>query len=228
MTKKLTIPVLSLLLAATALTAHAETNLLQSLTMAATVFSQGTPVVTDSGTNNVVNKALFTTKDLIRILSTSGTYQNGDTLVRVVTVTNTTDSTNPLGSSAWMIYNAKTTPVLTPINTNVYFDVHTHVVFDDGTNLALIHGESITRNGVIHFGTRDEFRTLVLSNSVWQIKLDGYAHGHLVPVSLDGKGGDVVYSADYPEWNADGSGTMNSNILVLNGQASENYFKLLK
>lgn len=212
---------LALLVAAPALTLHAQTNLLQSLDVAFTVYTQGTPVVTSTGTNNVVNSFFFGSKDLIRAVSASGTFHAGDVLARATPVTNGVTST-----PSWVVFNKNTIPQITPISTNVDFDTHTDYAYGDGTNLAFVHGETITRTYELKYGTTDEIRTLILSNSTWQVKLVGYAHGHVVPLSLPGN--DLVYSSDY-NWKGSGSGTStNSTVVVMNGTIAETYFKTEK
>lgn len=135
-------------------------------------------------------------------------------------------STNVLGTPFWAIYNPKSTPALTPISTNTYFDIHTAVVYGDTNQLADIHGETVAKNGVIKSGITDEIRVLVLTNSIWHIRLQGYSHGHDVPVSLGG--GVTATSHDY-SWPGNGSGTTtNSTVVVMDGDVTEDYFKLLK
>ncbi len=56
MNARLKLTVLALLIAAPGMTAHAQTNLLQAVTVGFTFYSQGAPVITSSGTNNVVDK----------------------------------------------------------------------------------------------------------------------------------------------------------------------------
>jgi hypothetical protein len=335
MTKKLKLSAWTLLAAAATVTAQAQTNLLQSVTVAFTYFSQGAPVPTSTGTNNVVNKNNLTTKELIGILSPGG-FQSGDVLARATPVTNvpvtvtnlstvsttnlvitntnpslespalnavlfgstsnyigTTNvtfgtnivavdgtnvtmgtnsvtigtnvlipvigtnttvtttiltnafgnsvgtnyafvinalvpgqtTTNKLGTASWVIYNPANHGTITPISTNLLFNIYTDTVYDDGTNLAYMHGENIKKNGVIQFGTTDEIRALVLSNSTWNIKARGYAHGHVVAVSLGGS--DVVYSQDYL-WDGSGSGVISNTPIVIDGLISEQYFKMLK
>ncbi|MGD0812878.1 MAG: hypothetical protein ABSA83_04685 [Verrucomicrobiota bacterium] len=141
------------------------------------------------------------------------------------TLTNSVTPTNKLGTASWQIYNKHTKPQLTPISTNVYFNIYTDHVHADGTNAALVHGQTVAKNGVIKFGTTDEIRILVLSNSAWNIKLQGYANGHYVPVSLGGS--DVVYSQTY-NWTGSGSGTSNSVPVILDGFIDEDYLTELK
>jgi hypothetical protein len=142
------------------------------------------------------------------------------------TLTNSVSPTNKLGTASWQIYNNnKGHPTLTPISTNVTFNIYTDQVYGDGTNSALVHGQIVGRNGVIRFGTTDEIRTLVLSNSTWTIKLQGYANGRYVPVSLGGS--DVVYSQSY-NWFGSGSGTSNSVPVILDGFIDEDFLKELK
>jgi hypothetical protein len=239
MNLKLKLSALALLIAAPALTAQAQTNLLQAVTVGFTVYSQGAPVTNSSSANNVVDQAFFGTKDLIRAVSASGTFNAGDVLARATTVSN-----GALGTASWVIYNKGT---ITPISTNVYFDVHTDDAYG-GTDPAYVRGVNITGNHVIKYGTTDEIRTMILSNSAWQIKLVGYARGHEVPVSLGGS--DVVYSQDY-NWSGSGSGTTgdsgnvvngaylspiitssgtttDSAIVVMVGDVTEGYFKFMK
>lgn len=135
-------------------------------------------------------------------------------------------TTNTLGAASWAIFNKNTNPQLTPLNTNVLFNIYTARVHDDGTNLAYVHGEVTGANHVIRYGTTDEIRVMVLSNSIWNIRLTGYAHGHVVPISLGGS--DVVYSHNY-NWFGNGSGTTtNITADVITGDISEDYFKFLK
>ena len=104
------------------------------------------------------------------------------------------------------------------------------LVYQDGTNAAKIHGEVIRNDGEIRYGVTDEIRTLILSNSTWQIQLRGYAHGHVVPVSLgDDASATVVYSGDYA-WTGSGSGVNNTNsaCFVMDGGITEDYIELLK
>jgi hypothetical protein len=331
MIKKLKLSALALLTGAAAMPAHAETNLLQTVSVALTAYAQGTP----SATQNFINQFAFSTKTLIKAISASGTFNTGDLLVRVTPVTNvvvdvtnltqisttnlvitntsstnlnynltfggvTTNigdtnvtfgadvvdigggtnvtlgtntasigtnlpaliigtnttvtvttvtngageiigtnyafainalstvatATNTLGTASWAIYNKKTSPSLTPISTNVLFDIHRDEVYGDGTNLAYVHGEKIKANGEIEFGTTEEIRTLILSNSIGQVKLEGYAHGRVVPVSL-GKtaAAPVVYSQNY-NWTGSGSGITNDAIVIINGTISESFLGL--
>jgi hypothetical protein len=214
MNTRLKLSALALLIAAPALNVHAQTNLLQQVTVGFTVYSQGTPMITSTETNNVVDTTFFGTEDLIRAVSASGTFTKGDILAHARPVT----TNGTLGTGSWVIYNKGT---ITPISTNVYFDIYTDDAYG-GTNRAYVHGETIMKDHVIKFGTTEEIRTLVLSNSVWQIKAQGYAHGHLVPVSLGGS--DVAYSQDY-DWHGNGSGTTtNSDVVVIKGDITENYF----
>lgn len=313
-------------------TAQAQTaDVLQSVNVAFTLFTQGTPVATASGSNNVVVRTRFTSKNLIQAVSASGTYFNGDVLVRstyqtnvpisvtnlvpyatntltftntstnalsptnelilnsntpitigdtnvtfgtnietiggssvtsgtntaiagtnsVIVGTNTTVTstvitngtgqtvgtnyvfisntfTNTTGTrtgnvSAWEIYNRGN---LTPISTNVLFDIRTAHVHGDTNLLALIHGESIGKNDVIRSGTTDEIRLFVLSNATWNIKMAGYAQGHYVNISL---GQGATTNSQDLNWTGSGSGTVNSNTpLVVDGTIAEHYFKLLK
>jgi hypothetical protein len=337
MNKKLKLSALALIVAAAAVTAHAQTNLLQAVSVDFTFYSQGTPVVNSSGgTNNVVDHQGFGIKDLIAAVKGSA-FSHGDILARLTPVpiyatnlvqvsttnlvisnsststltvtngvffdgisnnilnsnvffgtnvvdingtnvtlgtntaivvgggntnalsfdigTNTTVTTTILTNAAgynvgtsnyfviyavnvitnnqartgsWIIYNtlAKTTNA---ISTNVYFDIHTDTVYTSPTNLAYVHGETIRHNGEINFGTTDEIRTLILSNSTTQIKMEGYAHGHVVPVSLGGTPtSPVVYSQDY-QWTGNGSGIISNTVpTVIAGDVSEDYLKLLK
>jgi hypothetical protein len=333
MIKKLKISALALFATAAAVTARADTNLLQGVTVAFTVYTQGTP----SATKNIVNQASFGTKALIESISASGTVNTGDVLARVTPVTNTVvdvtnllqvsttnlvitntstsntniayevifggvtnaigttnvvfgnnivaidgtnvtigtntatigtnsatpliigtntsvtvstltnsigevtgtnyafvinalnpvpTATNKLGAAYWAIFNPKTTPKITPISTNVLFDIHTDEVYQDGTNLAYLHGEKIKNDGQIESGTTDEIRSLTLSNSTMQIRLEGYAHGSIVPVSLGTTlSAEVVNSQDY-HWTGSGSGTSNLATMVITGNVTETYFKL--
>ena len=128
-------------------------------------------------------------------------------------------TTNYLGTPYWAVYNKKTTPKLTPISTNVTFNVYIDTVYTL-TNLAYLHGESIQKNGEIKLGTTDQIRTLTLSNSTEQVRLSGYAHGRVVPVSL-GKtaSAPVVYSANF-DWTGSGSGVLDSATntpIIING-----------
>jgi hypothetical protein len=313
-------------------TQAATTNLLQSVSVSFTVFTQGAPIVTSKGTNNVVSHNAFGSHDLVRAVS--GTYHSGDMLVRATpvtnapvtvtnlvpvwtntllltntststqvisnelifgtnnpiaistnvtfgtnievigsiavtlgsniatagattidvgtntsvtasvvtnnvgfilgtnyvfvsnTLTNSASSTNILGTASWQIFNPADHGTLTPISTNVTFAIYTDKVYDDTNAVALIHGEFIKRDHVIKSGTTEEIRTLILSNSTWNIKMVGYAHGHYVPVSLGGS--DVVYSQDL-NWSGSGSGLMGTNTpAVIEGNVLEDYFKFLK
>lgn len=114
---------------------------------------------------------------------------------------------------------------MTPLNTNVLFNIYTDDVYSDGTNVARIHGETVTKNHEIKFGTTDEIRTFILSNATWNIKLSGYASGHYVPVSLGG--GAVSASQDF-NWIGSGSGTGTNVPVVISGGVSEDYSKFLK
>ncbi len=322
---------LALLVAASALTVHAQDDLLQALSVQFTFYTQGPPVANHAGgTNYIAEKQSFGTKDLIRTVSASGTFSAGDTLSRLtptpiyvtnlvpvsttnliltniststeivsnallfgsdsnfigdtnvtfgtnivlvggvsvtigtnfatvgtnlpplaigtntsVTTSNLTNAAgyivgtnytfvmnevnivtnNKTGPGAWVVYNTHT-KTTTPISTNVYFDIHTAAVYSSPTNLAYVHGENIRHNGEIQFGTTDEIRTLILSNSTMRIKLNGYAKGRLVPVSLGG--GAVVYSQDY-HWTGGGSGIIsNTTPSVITGEITEFFYKLLK
>ena len=163
-------------------------------------------------TTNLTNAAGF-------VVGTNYTFVNNT--VNVVT-------TNKTGPGTWVIYNTGT-KTTTPIPTNVFFDIHTEVVYKSPTNLAYMHGETIKHDGEIDFGSTDEIRALVLSNSTTQIRLDGYAHGHLVPVSLGTTAtAPVVYSQDY-HWFGNGSGLISNTVpSVISGEISEGFFKLLK
>lgn len=343
--RNIKITALALLTAATALTVHAQDDLLQALSVSFTIYTQGTPISNSSGgTNNVVDKQSFGTKDLIAAV-TGNAFTNGELLVRVtptpilvtnitaigstnliltniststeivsnallfdgtsnyigatnitfgtnivdiggtnVTVgtnsvtagtnatlssgtvnpfpigtnttmtvsnitnasgyvvgTNYTITTNALtvitniktGDGWWGTYNTKTKAGPTPISTNVHFSVTTEDVYADTNNIAAyVHGETVRKNGEINFGTTDAIRTLVLSNSTMQIRLRGYAKGHLVAVSLTSPptAGSTVYSQDYI-WDAAGSGISNAvpvTPLVVEGGVVEAFYKLHK
>lgn len=141
-------------------------------------------------------------------------------------LTSVPSGTNTLGPPSWVIYNPKWSPPITPISTNVYFDIHRAHVYHDTNNLAYVHGETVGHNHVIHFGTTDEIRVLVFSNASWQIRMQGYAAGRYIPVSLGGN--DVVYTQDYG-WIGNGSGvSSNATDVVLQGDIGEAYFKFLQ
>lgn len=158
---------------------------------------------------------------------TTTSTTNSTNYTFVANTLNVTTVSNTTGPGSWAIYNLGT-KALTAIPTNVYFDIHTDLVYDDGTNAAYTHGENIKHDGEIQYGTTDEIRTLVFSNATMNIKLAGYAHGHLVPVTLSGTGTDVVHSQDY-NWTGSGSGVISNTVpTVIAGDISEQYFKLLK
>jgi hypothetical protein len=170
------------------------------------------------GSNTTVTSLTFT--------NSSGYVIGTSNIFVINSFTNIPGETTNLGTASWVIYNNNHGhPSITPISTNVTFDIHTDDVHGDGTNLALIHGETIGKNHVIKYGTTDEIRTFSLSNATWNIKLDGYSNGHYVPVSL---GDDVTgYSSDY-NWEGSGSGTSNAVPLVIEGSVSEQYSVFLK
>lgn len=319
--------VLAVLAVAAAISAKAETNLLQAVTVDLLYFSQGPTNVNDGVTNYTVNGPIrLDTKYLINALSTNG-YKSGDVLVRATPVTNVTvyvtnlvptstntllitnESTseetvsnylifnsgspvligntnlsfttnasgsnsltvavygvdmltvgtnatessveltnqvgnvvgtsytfvnntlnpvatgvNSLGTATWDIYNS-VHHLLSPISTNVYFDIHTDDTYGLTNVPARVHGEQVTHQNVIKFRTTDEIRTLVLSNTTVNLKLVGYAHGHLASVALGG--GAVGTVQDY-SWVGSGSGTITNYPDVLTGGITEQYYKFLK
>jgi hypothetical protein len=341
MTKKLKLSALVSVMVGVAMGATAgTTNLLQSVEVTFTVFTQGTPVVKNGDTNNIIDKGKFDTKALIAAVSPTSNFVNGEMLVRATpvsnavvlvtnlvpvwtnilvisntsssvdaisndlifnsnapiyigntnvtystntetiagsvvtlgtnvatvgtntnavtvtvgtnttvtvtvitnafgfnvgtsnvfvseTITNVPSSTNVLGTASWDIYTPAghhTPATLTPISTNVIFNIFTDTVHDDSATNAIIHGETIGKNHVVKFGTTDEIRAFVLSNASWNIRLDGYSQGHYVTVNLGGN--DDVYSQDY-NWTGSGSGLSNSVPTVIEGGVTENYFKFL-
>jgi hypothetical protein len=159
---------------------------------------------------------------------TSTSLTNSTNYAFVANTLNVTTVTNKTGKGSWVIYNTST-KTSTPIPTNVYFDIHTAVVYHSPTNLAYVHGETIKHNGEIEFGSTDEIRTLVLSNATMQIRLAGFASGHLVPVSLGRTvTSPVVDSQDY-HWSGEGSGLVSNSVpTVISGNVQEGYFKLLQ
>jgi hypothetical protein len=346
MNKNLKLTVLALLVTAAAVTAHAKTtNLLQSVTVSLNVYSQGTAVVTTSGTKGVINHSILTTKALIQALKSSGTFNSGDVLVRVTPVpgyvtnlvpgsttnllitneslvfgtvsnyfiingdtpgiaisntpvafgtnivviddTNVTlglntatvgDGTNigasdlpnplPIGSnttvtlttltnaagqidgtnyvfvnntldvvsitnnpreSSWAIFNKNSDPELTPIPTNILFDIRTELVYDDGTNRAYMNGEKTNNNGRIGGGSTGQIRTLVLSNGNWNIRLQGYAAGSVENIVVGPTSSSFVY-CPVDSWTGNGSGTTNNNStpVIINGSIHESYYAVLK
>lgn len=176
-----------------------------------------------SGTANPMFIGTNTTVTMTNLTNAAG-YITGTNYTFVINAVNIVTN-NKTGAGSWAVYNRGT---LTPISTNVYFDIHTDSVYTSPTNLAYVHGEIIRHNGEINFGTTDEIRTLILSNSTMQIKLDGYAKGHLVPVSLGGTAtSPVVYSQNYT-WIGNGSGIISNTVpSVISGGIIEGFYKLL-
>jgi hypothetical protein len=182
----------------------------------------GTNVAT-FGTNSFI-VGTNTTVTATALTDTNG-YNTGTNYVFVSnTLTNSAATTNVLGTAVWDIYTPRT-KTLTPINTNVTFNIYPVHVHDDGTNIARIHGEVITRNHVVIHGTTDEVRAFVLSNANWNIRLIGYAEGRYIPVNLGGS--DLSYSQNF-NWFGAGSGTSNTAVVVVEGYVTEDYFKFLK
>jgi hypothetical protein len=189
-----------------------------SVTIGSNTATYGTNVLA-IGTNTTVTMTTLTNA-AGEITGTSNYF--------VINALNVTPSTtNKLGTASWVIYNTKTTPKTTPISTNVYFDIHTDNIYGL-TNSAYIHGETIKANGEIKFGTTDEIRTLTLSNSMAQIRLVGYAHGVIVPVSLGTTASAEVVDSQNYKWTGSGSGVISKDATpaVIDGNITEIYFKL--
>jgi hypothetical protein len=183
----------------------------------------GTNIATAGGSTQIVGTNTTVTTTVLtngvgNPVGTSNVFVSNDL------ETNST-STNTLGTASWLIYNKNGNPKTNALSTNVYFDIHTDLVYGLTNVDAYVHGETITKQHVIKHGTTDEIRTLILSNSTWNIKLQGFAQGRSVPVNLGGS--DVAYSQDY-NWAGNGSGTSNSTPVVIDGNVSEDYFKYLK
>jgi len=166
------------------------------------------------GTNTTVSTVILTNADGYNVGSSNiFTSYNLET---------SSTTTNALGTPSWVIFNGGK---ITPISTNVCFNIYTDKIYGMTNDEAIVHGQQITKNEVIKYGTTDEIRTLILSNGDWNIKLQGYSHGHYVPVSLGGS--DVVYSQDFT-WDGNGSGaTTNSTPIVIDAGIREVYFKFL-
>ena len=183
---------------------------------------------TNMATAGVLNLTVGTNTTVTTIPVTNGVGNNvGSSNIFIsYDLVLTNQSTNTLGTASWVIYNKHSTPQITPINSNVLFEIHTDKVYGDTNVSALVHGEQITKQNVVKFATTDEIRTLVLSNGTWNIQLQGFSHGHVTPVSLGGT--DIVYIPDY-SWTGGGSGLSNGVPIVLDGLGiTENYFKFLK
>jgi hypothetical protein len=126
-----------------------ESNLLQSVTVALNVYSEGTPMVTGSGTNHIINGGTLRTKDLIRLVSASGTFKPGDILVRARSVSNTvTTVTNlfPISTTNLIITNLTTNggPVS---NAVVFGGVSNYIGASNlvfGTNIETIGDSNVT------------------------------------------------------------------------------------
>ena len=215
------------LITATSTNAIGDTN----ITFGTNIEDFGTNAVTLGtntaivGTNTALNVIVGTNTTVTITTLTNAVGENVGTNYVFVsnTLTNEPTTTNVLGTPYWAIYSSRT-KTLTPISTNVTFDIRTRLVYDDGTNVARIHGETITKNHIVKFGTTDEIRTLVLSNATVNVKLQGYAEGHYVPVRL-GKG-DTSYSQDFG-WAGSGSGTYTNAPVVVEGGIVEQYYKFL-
>jgi len=343
MIKNLKLSALALMIAAAAMMTQAKTtNLLQSVSVAFTIYAQGTPVAISSGTKNVINHYAFATKDLIQALKATGTFNQGDILVRVTPIpgyltnlvavstnillltntststlsvsnelilnggapvligysnvvfgtniaviggvpvtletnfatvidtngtttngltvevgTNTTVTTSALFNtngylvgtnyvfvnnslnlvsitnrppeSYWAIYNKNASPVLTLIPSTTLFDIRTDRLHGDGTNLAYLNGETFNKNGREQGGTTEEVRTLVFSNSTWNIRLNGDASASaVVNLEVNSTLASLVYSPDY-SWTAGGSGTTtNSAPVIVKGTIREWYYSVLR
>jgi len=224
MTQIIKAATVSMLLTFASATVHAQTNILQTLSVALAVYTQGDELIHGNPplTNNTIDKAAFLTRALIKAVSASGTFHDGDLLVRATPVTN-----NAEGIATWEIYNTLNKS-LVPISTNVYFEVHTAHVYTETNVPAYLHGETVRDNGRLAVGTTDEIRSLVLSNSTTQIRLQGYAHGHVVPVSLTSEPStNTVYSRNY-FWEGNGSGIISNQTVILDGTISEDFRKLQK
>ena len=188
------------------------------------IVTLGTNSATAGGLSQIVGTN--TTVTTLVISNAAGNPVGSSNIFISYNLETSSTTTNTLGTPSWVIYNSQPKPAITPISTNVYFNIYTDEVYGMTNVYAIVHGQQITRNQVIKYGTTDEIRTLILSNGTWNIKLQGYAHGHYVPVSLGGS--DVVYSQDYT-WDGDGSGTTtNSTPIILDGNVREVYFKYLK
>jgi hypothetical protein len=199
--------------------ANTTTNLIDGATVAVgTNTATYGPTSQSIGTNTTVTTITLTNADGYAI-GTSNIFISYN-------LETSSTATNKLGTPSWVIYNDHNgKPAITPISTNLLFDIRRDLIYGL-TNSAYVHGETIRSNNVIRYGTTDEIRTLLLSNGVWNIRLQGYAHGRVVSVSLGGT--DVVYSQDYT-WDGDGSGaTTNSTPIILDGDIREMYFKYLK
>jgi hypothetical protein len=147
----------------------------------------------------------------------------------VINALSNVPGTNKLGAAYWAIYNSRASQKLTKISPSASFSIDRDRIYTL-TNSAYISGEVIKKNGVIVSGTTEDIRSMTLSNSTSQIRLNGYAHGRVVRVSL-GKtaSAPVVKSSDYT-WTGSGSGVVggtNNTPIIIEGTIGENYLGLL-
>lgn len=179
MTKTLKSIVLATLAATTAISAKADTtNLLQNVSVAFVIYSQGAPVVKGDNTNNIVDKGAFGTKALIAAVSQSGAFLPGDELVRATPVTNEpVEVTNlvPVGTNTLVITNTSTSTLTVsnelilnggsaiPIsNLNVTFGTDSEVI--GGVTVTL--GTNIATNSITNLivGTNTTVTATILTN----------------------------------------------------------------
>ena len=208
------------------LTPVGDTNLVFSTnteTIGSNVVTIGTNIVL-AGTNTNVTYNVGTNTTVTSAILTNAAGVDVGTNYTFISYTLTTSnaSTNILGTPSWYIYTPKphNKGTLAALSTNVLFNIYTDHVHDDGTNLARIHGETVTKNLLIKFGTTDEIRTFVVSNATLNVKLEGYAQGKYIHVILGG--GASSYSQNY-NWTGNGSGTSNTTALVITGTIDEDY-----
>jgi hypothetical protein len=177
------------------------------------------------GTNTTVTTSAFSSNDLGTVSTTYTFTANA--------LTTTESSAGRTGTPYYGIYNTHTKTLSTNLfaSTNVSFSAATAHVYKDTNTLAYLHGETIQRDGVIHFATTDELRALFITTTSGKTAaVRGFAHGHAVAVSL---GRDIAPASSFDySWVANGSGTItnstSTNIFIMDGVVTEQYFHLLQ
>lgn len=195
------------------------------VTIGGTNVTLGTNTATAGGTTLTIgtNTTMSTT-----VLTNTNGYVIGTnyafTINALTVVTNIVTA-----NGSWCIYNSKTHAGPTAISSNVYFDIHTDLIYGDTNGVpALIAGESLRANNRITSGVSDAIRSLVLSNATARLRLSGYSKGHLTAVNINTNArsaAEYVYSQDFI-WNAFGSGVL-TNVLpvVAEGTVTETFYK---
>lgn len=163
------------------------------------------------------------------ILTNAAGYNVGTNYAFVIYDLNLVSVMNLPSQSYWAIYNIGASPVLTPVPSNIHFDLYTDPIYGDGTNLAYMkNGNIIYRNGLMGDGTDQAYSTMVLSNIDWNIRLEGnvtivgVGDVHVGPAST------YVYLPGSYNWTGGGTGTTtNSTPAIIKGSIHQQFYKLL-